>query len=103
MTAIAIREGGKSSERALFAGERDFFVRIVTLGLVFARTFDVFDGMNQVAVRNHGVMRRLFKLPGAVIFRGAALVFGRMLQQFRGFQVMIHALLRHVFRIANGV
>ena len=42
MTAIAIREGGKSSERALFAGERAFFVRIVTLSLVFARAFDMF-------------------------------------------------------------
>jgi hypothetical protein len=103
MTAIAIREGGKSSERALFAGERAFFVRIVTLSLVFARALDVLDGVDQVAVRNHGVMRGLFKFPGAMEFGGAALVFGRMLQQFRSFQVMIHALLRHVFRIANGV
>jgi hypothetical protein len=38
-----------------------------------------------------------------VEFGGAALVFGGMLQEFGGFQMMIHTLLRHVFRIANAV
>jgi hypothetical protein len=38
-----------------------------------------------------------------VILRGGALVLRGMLQQLGGFQVMIHALLRHMFRIANGV
>lgn len=99
MTATAIRKGQKSCERARFPGERVLFVRIVAFRLVLARAFYVLHGMNQVAVRNHGVMRRLFEVPGAVIFCGGALVPGGMLQKFCGFQMMINALLRHKLRI----
>jgi len=103
MTAIAIRDGRKSDERARFDGERALFVRIVVFGLVFAGPFDVLHRVEQMAVGNHGVMSGLFELTGTVIFRGAALMFGGMLEKFRGFQMMIDALLRHVFRIANAV
>jgi hypothetical protein len=103
MTAIARCNGEKSYERALFGNERAFFVRIMAFRHVFAGTFDVLDRMNQVAVGNHGVVGRLFEFSAAVEFGGAALVFGGMLQEFGGFQMMIHTLLRHVFRIANAV
>jgi len=103
MVAIAIRKGDKSYERARFGNERTLFVRIVVFRHVFARTFDVLDCVNQMAVGNHGMMGRLFEFSAAVKFRGGALVFSGMLQEFRGFQMMIHALLRHVFRIANAV
>jgi len=103
MTAISIREGEKSYERARFAGERILFVRIVVFGLVFAGPFDMLDRMDQMAVRNHGMMRGLLEFAGAVILGGAALMPGGMLEQLGGFQMMIDALLRHMFRIANGV
>jgi hypothetical protein len=59
--------------------------------------------MDQVAVRNHGMMCRFFKFSGRVVLGGAALMLRRMLQEFGGFQVMIDALLRHVFRVTNGI
>jgi hypothetical protein len=102
MTAISIRVGKKSYERARFAGERTLFVRIVVFGLVFAGPFNVLHCMDQVAVRNHGMMGGLLEFTGAVIFSGAALVLGGMLEQFGGFQMMIDAFLGHVFRIANA-
>jgi hypothetical protein len=46
-----------------------------------------------VAVGNHGMMGRFFEFSAAVVFGGAALVFRGVLQEFRGFQMMIHALL----------
>ena len=85
MTATARRDGRKSYERALIGNERTFFVRIMTFRHVFAGTFDVLHSVNQVAVRNHGVMGCLFEFSGAVVFGGAALVFGGVLQKFRGF------------------
>jgi len=103
MTAIARSDGGKSYERALFGNERTFFVRIVAFRDVFARTFDVLHRVNQVAVGNHGMMGCFFEFSSAVVFGGATLVSGGMLQELRSFQMMIHALLRHVFRIANAV
>jgi hypothetical protein len=102
MTAIAIQAGGKSCERARFSVERDLFVRIVALSLVFARPFNMLQRMNQVAVRNHGVVSGLLKLPAAMIFRRGALMFGGVFQQFGSLQMMINAFLRHDFRIANG-
>jgi hypothetical protein len=80
MTAITIRNVEKSCERAGFAGERTLFVRIVVFGLVFAGPFNMLYRMDQVAVRDHGVMGRLFKFPGAVILCRAALMLGRMLE-----------------------
>jgi hypothetical protein len=103
MTATARCYGEKSYERARFADERTLFVRIVAFGDVFARAFHVLDRVNQVAVGDHGVMGRLLEFSTAVELGGAALVFGGVLQQFGGFQVMVHTLLRHVFRIANAV
>ena len=94
MRAIAIPGGGKSYERALFRGERAFFVRIVVFRLVLAGPFDMLDRMDQVAVRNHGMMRRFFKFSGRVALGGAALVLRRMLQKFGGFQVMIEQMIR---------
>ena len=103
MTAIAIPGGGKSYERALFPGERTLFVRIVAFGLVPAGPFDVLHRMDQVAVRNHGMMGGFLKLSCPVVLGRDALVLRCMLQKFGGFQVMIDALLRHVFRITNGI
>ena len=96
------QEGGKSYERALFRRERSFFVRIVAFCLVLAGAFDMLDRMDQVSVRNHGMLGRFFKFSGRVVLGGAPLVLGRMLQKFGSFQVMIDALLRHMFRVANG-
>jgi hypothetical protein len=103
MTAITISKGKKSYERARFSGERALFVRIVVFSLVFAGPFDVLDCMDQMAVRNHGMMGGLLEFAGAVIFSGAALMLGGMLEQLGGLQMMIDALLRHTFRITNGV
>jgi hypothetical protein len=103
MTAIAIHDGEKSYERACFGNERTLFVRIVAFRHVLARTFDVLYRVNQVAVGNHGMMGRFLEFPAAVVFGGAALVLGGVLEEFRSFQMMINALLRHVFRIANAV
>ena len=75
----------------------------MAFGLVFARAFDVLDRMDKVAVRNHRMKGRFFKFSARVVLGGAALVLRRMLQKFGGFQVMIDALLRHVFRITNGI
>ena len=102
MRAIAIAKGGKSYERALFCGERAIFVQIVVFRVVLAGPFDMLDRMDQVAVRNHGVMGGFFIFPGRVMLGGAALVLGRMLQQLGGFQVMIDTGLRHAFRITKG-
>jgi hypothetical protein len=105
MTGISRREGAKSYERARFRRERDnlpLFVRIVVFGLVLACRLDVLSRVDQVAVRNHGMMGGLFKLSRAVVFRGAALVLRGMLEKFRGFQVMINAFLRHDLRITSG-
>ena len=77
-------------------------MRIVVFRLVLAGPFDVLHRVDQVAVRNHGMMGRFFKFSGCVVFGGAALVLSSVLQKFGGFQVMIDALLRHVFRITNG-
>jgi hypothetical protein len=77
-------------------------VQIVALRLVLAGSLDMLDRMDQVAVRNHGMMGRFFKFSGRVVLGSAALVLRRMLQKFGGFQVMINALLRHVIRITNG-
>ena len=93
MVAIAIGKGEKSYERARFGNERTLFVRIVAFRDVFARTFDVLHRVNQVAVGNHGMMGRFFEFSAAVVFGGAALVFRGVLQEIRGFQMMIHALL----------
>jgi hypothetical protein len=93
MSEIAIREAGKSYERARFAGERTLIVRIVAFRLVLAGPFDMLNRMDQVAVRNHGMMRRLFEFPGAVILGGGALVLRGVLEKFRSFQMMIDALL----------
>jgi hypothetical protein len=93
----------KSYERTLFGGERVFQVRIVAFGLVPAGPFDVLHRMNQVAVRDHGMMGGFFKLSGCVTLGGTALVPGSVLEQFGGFQMMIHALLRHALRITNGI
>jgi hypothetical protein len=98
MTAISIRLGEKSYERARFAGERALFVRIVVFSLVFAGPFDVLDCMDQMAVGNHGVMGGLLEFSRAVILGGAALMLGGMLEQFGGFQMMIDAFLRHIFK-----
>jgi hypothetical protein len=103
MTAIARCNGEKSYERARFGNERTLFVQIVVFRHVLTRTFDVLHCVNQVAVGNHGMMGRLFEFSAAMVFSGEALVFGGVLQEFRRFQMMIHALLRHVFRIANAV
>lgn len=103
MTATARSDGEKSYERARFGNERTLIVRIVVFRHVFAGTLNVFHRVNQVAVGNHGVMGRFFEFSGAVILGGAALVFSGVLQEFRSFQMMVHALLRHVFRIANAV
>jgi hypothetical protein len=78
-------------------------VRIVAFGHVLASPFDMLDRVNQVAVGNHCMMGRFFEFSAAVVFGGAALVLGGVLEEFRGFQMMINALLRHVFRIANAV
>ncbi|HEV1285440.1 MAG TPA: hypothetical protein VNU44_09020 [Bryobacteraceae bacterium] len=78
-------------------------MRIVAFRLVLTGAFDVLHGMDQVAVGNHRMMSRLLKLSGAVVFRCAALVLRGMLQKFRRFQMMINALLRHVFRITNAM
>lgn len=102
MSAIARPGGEKSYERALFPGERAFFVRIVAFGLVPAGPFNVLHRMDQVAVRNHGMMGGFLELSCSVVLGRDALVLRRMLQKFGGFQVMIDALLRHVFRITNG-
>ncbi len=101
--AIARCNGEKSCERARFGNERTLFVRIVVFRQVLARAFDVLHRVNQVAVGNHRMMGRFFEFSGAVVFGGAALVFSGMLQELRSFQMMIHALLRHIFRIANAV
>jgi hypothetical protein len=103
MTAISIPAGEKSCERARFAGERILFVRIVVFRLMFAGAFNVLHCMDQMAVGNHGMMRGLLEFSGAMILSGAALMLGGMLQQLGGFQMMIDALLRHTFRIANGI
>ena len=78
-------------------------MRIVAFRLVLAGPFDMLDGMNQVAVRNHGMMGRFFKFSGRVVLGCRALVLRRMLQKFGGLQVMIDTLLRHALRIANGI
>jgi hypothetical protein len=70
-------------------------VRIVILGVVLRRLFDVFHGMHQVAVGNHGVMRRFIEISRPVKLRGHALVFRGVLQKFSGLQMMINAFLRH--------
>lgn len=103
MRAFAIRGGRKSCERARFAGERALFVRIVVFGLVLAGPFHVLDRVDQVAVGNHRMVGGLFKLSRPVVFGGAALVFRGMFEQFRGLQMMIDSLLRHVFRITNAM
>ena len=95
MTANAMRTGSNSCERALFARERAFFVRIVMLRLMFGGFFDVLHCMHQMAVRNHGMMRCFIEISSPVKLRGHALVFRGVLQQFRGFQMMIDAFLRH--------
>jgi hypothetical protein len=94
---------GKSYERALFRGERAFFVGIVIFRLVLVGPFDMLDRMDQVPVRNHGMMGRFFKFSSRVVLSGAALVLRRMLQKFGRFQMMIDALLRHVFRITKRI
>ena len=63
---------------------------------------DMGDRMDQVAVRNHGMMGRFFKFSGRVILGSAPLVLRCMLQKFGGFQVMINALLRHLFRLTKS-
>jgi hypothetical protein len=103
MTAIARCHGEKSYERALFGYERTFFVRIVVFRHMFACPFHMLHRMDQVAMGNHGMMGRFFEFSAAVVLGGAALVFGGVLQELSGFQMMIHALLRHAFRIANAV
>jgi hypothetical protein len=97
-----LRRAGKSHERALFGGERAFFVQIVVFRLVLAGPFDMRDRMDQVAVRNHGMMGRFFKFSGRVVLGSAPLVLRCMLQKFGSFQVMINALLRHVFRLTKS-
>ena len=103
MTATARCNGEKSYERARFGNERALFVRIVSFRDVFAGAFDVLHRMHQMAVGDHRMVGSFLEFSGAVIFGSAALVFRGMLQEFRGLQMMIHALLRHVFRIANAV
>ena len=78
-------------------------MRIVTFGLMPAGPFHVLRCMDQVAMRNHGMMGGLLELTRSVVLGGDALVLRRMLQKFGGFQVMIDALLRHVPRITNGI
>jgi hypothetical protein len=95
MTVSAMSQGSKSCERALFGHGRDLFVRIVMLGVVLGSLFDVFHGMDQVAMGNHGMMRRLVEVPCSVILSGTALMFGGVLQKFGGLQMMIDAFLRH--------
>ena len=60
---------------------------------MFAGPFDVLHRMDQVAVRNHGMMSGFFKFTGAVILRRTTLVLGSMVEQLRRFQVMVDALL----------
>jgi len=91
----------KSCERTLFDGERAIFVRIVAFRLVFAGPFDMLHRMDQVPVRDHGMVGGFFKLSSPVVLGGGPLVLCRMLQKFGGFQMMIDALLRHVFRITK--
>lgn len=67
----------------------------MVLSLVFGRGFDVFGGVDQMAVGDHRMMRGLLKFPGAVVLRRDPLVLGGMLQQFSGLQMMIDAFLRH--------
>jgi hypothetical protein len=76
-------------------------VRVVVFRLMLTRAVDVFDGVNQVALRNHGVVRGLFKFARTVKFGGGTLVLGSMLQKFGGFQMMIHTFLRHAFRVTS--
>jgi hypothetical protein len=103
MTAIAIAVGEKSYERARFDREWTLFVRIVAFRLVLAGPFDVLHRMDQVAVGNHGMVGRFFKFTGAVVLGSAPLMLRGVLQKFRSLQMMIDALLRHVFRITNAV
>ena len=87
------QKGRKSYERALFGGERAFFVRIVAFRLVLAGPFDMLDRMHHVAVRNHGMMGRFFKFSGPVVLGGAPLVLrAACSQKFGSFQAMIDAL-----------
>jgi hypothetical protein len=93
----------KSYERTQFDDERTLFVRIVIFGLVSAGAFDVFHRMNQMAVRNHGMMGGFFELSVTVVLGGDTLVLRGMLKQLGSLQMMIDALLRHAFRVTNAI
>ena len=82
MTAIAIRDGEKSYERACFGNERTLFVRIVAFRHVLARTFDVLYRVNQVAVGNHGMMGRFFVV-------SAIMMLSRFAMVTRGMRMML--------------
>src|SRR5450432_873089 len=59
--------------------------------------------VDQVSMGDHGMMGRLVELPGTMEFRGATLMLCGMLQQFRRFQMMINALLRHALSITSSL
>jgi hypothetical protein len=65
------------------------------LGVVLGSLFDVFHGVDQVAMGNHGMMRRLVEVPGSVELCRHALMLRGVLQKFSGLQMMIDAFLRH--------
>ena len=46
-------------------------------------------GVQGVAVRHLGVMRRLFVIAGLVVLGGFAMVLGRMLMMLRGLLMML--------------
>lgn len=75
---------------------RNVSVRIVLFGVVLARQLDVFRRVDQMPVGDHRMMRRPIELSSAMVLGRALVMPRRMLQQLRGFQMVIDALLRHV-------
>ena len=66
---------------------------IVVFSLMPAGRDNVLHRMHQVAVGDHGMVRRPIELFRTVVLGGAPLMLRGVLQKFRSFQMMINALL----------
>jgi hypothetical protein len=62
---------------------------------VLARLFGMVLGVRVVAMRDVGMVARLFFIPGCVMLGSGPVVFRGMLVMFSSFQMVVLALFRH--------
>jgi hypothetical protein len=68
-------------------------MRIVFESMMLAGFLNMLDGMHQVPVGDHGMVRGFLEFPGLMMLGGGPMMLGGVLEKLRRSQMVVNALL----------